>query len=87
MAKKKPSREAKRTAFGCVEAGDVEGLRAVVDQGGDIEAIPRREELSPLGRAVPEGGFAVVKQWTVRVKRRGIGCDDLEQLGCHIKVQ
>jgi ankyrin repeat protein len=61
MAKKRPVREAKRTAFSCVEAGDIEGLRTVAAEGGDIEAIPRREELSPLGRAVELGSLEMVR--------------------------
>src|SRR5262245_61608202 len=61
MAKKKSNAKSKRTAFSSVEAGDIEGLRTIVADGGDIEAIPRREELSPLGRAVELGNFEMVQ--------------------------
>ncbi|MCC6810411.1 MAG: hypothetical protein IT381_23470 [Deltaproteobacteria bacterium] len=49
----------------------------------DREFLP---EGLPTGRALPDDAHVAVKQWTVRIRRRGIGCDDLEQLSCKSKV-
>jgi hypothetical protein len=39
----------------------------------------------PRNRVVPEEAKIARKQWTVRWKRRGIGCVDVEQLSCREK--
>jgi hypothetical protein len=61
-----------------------ERFRGTEDDGSvhTLEAWIADRDFVGGGRELPSDAFVAVKQWTVRVKRRGIGCDDLEQLGC-----
>jgi hypothetical protein len=47
-----------------------------------LEAWVSDRDFTDGGRSLADDAFVAVKQWTVRVHRRGVGCDDLEQLGC-----
>lgn len=61
-----------------------EQFRGAEDDGSvhTLEAWFADRDFVGGGRELPDTAFVAVKQWTVRVKRRGIGCDDLERLGC-----